>query len=113
MAEAMDEILAERLAVKIFAMRADVLARDDVEINRAAVNRGAGLDLGERRVLRGKNDFVDFALARRKFSACGKRSGNVGRIAAIFATHIEHDDVAIFDLSVERAVVQDCGIKSG
>ena len=64
MAEAVNEILSERLAVKIFAVRVDVLARDSVEIDRAAMNCRAGLERGERGILRAENDFVNFALPR-------------------------------------------------
>lgn len=111
-ADSVDEILAERLAVKIFSVRIDVVVGDFLEAVRAAVEVDAGLDGVENSGLSAVNDVVDFALARREFSVGRNGASDIGRIAAVFAANIHDDDIAVLDFVVKAIVVEDGGEKS-
>src|SRR6266699_1395602 len=75
-AQAMNEILAERPALAVFPVRVDIVVGDVHQpiFLAAARKMRAGLESCERRVLRAKNDFVDFTLARFEPAARGKRA---------------------------------------
>src|SRR2546429_1940013 len=94
MAQAMNEILAERPALAVFPVRVDIVVGDVHQpiFLAAARKMRAGLESCERRVLRAKNDFVDFTLARCEPAARGKRAGDVRGIAGILRSDIEDDD---------------------
>src|SRR5271163_2807457 len=80
-AEAVNEILAQRFAVKIFAVGIDVVVGNLVHAFRASLAIvHARLDGGERGILGAENNFIDFALARREFAVRGKRARDVGGV---------------------------------
>ena len=111
MTESVNEILAERFAVKVFAMSIDVVVRDVEEaVLFVAAENGAGLDGGDGGVLGGKNDVVDFALARSEFSVGGNGASDVGGVAGILRADVEHDDVAVLNFAIEAIVMKRGGI---
>src|SRR5262249_2025076 len=114
MAEAVNVVLAERLAVLILAVGVDVVVGDFLQ---ALVALGAesysGLELRERGVLRSQHDVVDLELARREFAVRGNGARNVGGIAGILCGDIHHYDVAVLNLARELVVMQRRGIWTG
>jgi hypothetical protein len=113
-AEAVNEILAKRFAVKILAVGIDVVEGNFVDALGAALAIiHAWFDGGESGVLRAEDDFINFALARREFSVGGKRARDVGRVPRVLSADVEDDDVSVFDFARKLVVVQRGGIGAG
>src|SRR6516162_9286326 len=94
-AQAMNEILAERPALAVFSVRVDIVVGDVHQpiFLASAGKMRAGLEGCERRVLCAKNNLVDFALPRCEPAARGKSACDVRGIAGILRSDIEDDDV--------------------
>src|SRR5271168_2312277 len=113
-AESVNEILAERFAVKIFAVGIDVVVGNFVDALRALLAVvHAGLDGCESGILRAENNSIDFALARREFAVRGKRASNVGGVAGELRANVEDDDVAVFDFAGELVVMEGGRVGAG
>ena len=95
-AEAMNEILAQRLAVQIFAVGVDVVVGDLIKRIRIAAFqvRLARFECGHRRLLRAQDDVVDLPLARGEMAVHGKRARDVGGVHGVFAGRIDDDNVS-------------------
>src|SRR5205807_3903648 len=106
--EPMNEILAKGPALAVLAVRVDVFVRDIHQPVFLASTRKmrARFDGGESGILRAKNDFVDFTLARGELAVGGNGACDVRRVAGVLCTNIHDYDVAIFDLARELVVVQ-------
>src|SRR5882762_6414858 len=114
MAEAVNKIRAEGLAVAIFSVGVDVIVGELVNalVALGAVVR-ARLQRSDGRILRTEDDVVDFALARRKLAVGGQRARDVRGVAGVLRPNVEHHDVAVFDLARELVVVQRGGVWAG
>src|SRR5215472_18942219 len=107
-AQAMDEILPKRPALAVFPVRVDIVVGDVHQpvFLASAREMDAGLEGCERRVLRAKNDFVDFALAQGELAARGNGARDVRGIARILRSDVEDDHVAILDPARKLVVMQ-------
>ena len=120
-AEAVDEVLAERLAVEVFAVGVDVVEGDFVE--RIGDVGGAFVDVAEAvfagdeggggGLLGAEDDVVDLALTGREVAVDGHGSGDVGGVHAVFAGFIDDDDVAGLHDAIVRGVVEGGGVWAG
>ena len=96
MAEAVDEILSERLAVQVFAVGVDVVVGDFVDgVGIVALHVGLAGDEGRSGgFLRAEDDVVNFALARCEVAVDGQGAGDVGGVHGILGSGVDDDDVA-------------------
>ena len=114
MAQAVNEILAERLAIAVLTVGIDVVVCDFVEAVVAfAAEVHTRLYRGQRGVLRAQHDFINFALPRREFAIGRKSSRNVRGVSGELCADVEQDDVAVFDFARQLVVVEDSGIEPG
>src|SRR5262249_28134778 len=98
MAETVNEVLAERLAVQILAVSVDVVVGDEEEgLFVVLAEVGAGFDGGDGGILCAEDDVVNFALARREFAVGRNGAGDVSGVAGELCADIEDDDVAILN----------------
>ena len=111
-AQPMDEILAQRFAVLVFAVRIDVLV-SDVEQRVfliPAAHDNARLQGGESGILRAEDNVVNLALARCVFSVGRNGARDVGGVTGVLRAHIHDDNIAVLDFSRKLVVVQRRGI---
>src|SRR5215813_2279060 len=88
-AEAVNEVLAERMSVQIFAMRVDVVVGDLVDgLLVIFTEICAGLDGSDGGVLRAEDDVVNFALARSEFAIGRQSSRDVGGVAGELCANV-------------------------
>ena len=108
----MNEILAQWPALAVFPVRIDVVVREIRQAVFFALAREmrAGSDRRERCVLRAKNDFINFALARGELSIGRNGARNVGRVAGVLCADIHDHDVAVLDLARQLVIVQRRGV---
>ena len=112
--KAVNEILTERFAVLILAVRIDVVVGNlEDALVALPAHIHAGLQRGHRRVLRTKHDLVDFALPRREFAVRGQRARDVRGIAGVLRAYIQHHDVSVRNLARKLVIVQCRGIRAG
>src|SRR5437870_2240106 len=100
-AQPMNEILAQWLALAVFAMRVDELIGDVREPVFLAFARemSARPDGREGGVLRAEDDLVNFALALREFAVGRKSARDVRGIARILSGNVENNDIAVVDFA--------------
>src|SRR6266403_1529147 len=114
MSKAMNEIGAERFALKILSVGVDVVVGNLVDVFIAfAAKIHAGFESDQGGVLRAKNDAVDFTLAGRKFAVRRNGTRDVGGVASVLRADIQDDDVAVFDFARQFVVVQRGGVGAG
>src|SRR5260370_24543616 len=100
MAEAVNEIRAERFAAEIFSVGVDVIVGEFVD---AFVALGTvirtGLQCSDGSILRTEDDVVDFALAWRELAISGQRARDVRGGTGGVSADLEDGDVALFYLA--------------
>src|SRR5947208_827963 len=81
----MDEVLAERFAMQIFAMAVDVIEGNLIQSVRCRLlKRGAGLDGGDGRVPGPEHNVVDFPLPSGEPAVRRQRARDVARVVVTF-----------------------------
>ncbi len=113
MAYAVGVISPQRASLFIVAVAIDVVRDDLLQAVLAAVQHSAGLHRGYCGILRAEDDIVNLALARRELAVGRERARDIGGIASIFAAYVHHHHVAVFNLVIQRAVVQHRGVETG
>src|ERR1700722_14936617 len=113
-AQSVNEILAERFAVQIFAVRIDVVVGNLVDALGAFLAIvHAGLDGRQSGILRAENDFIDFALPGCEPAIGGERACDVGGVAGVLRADVEDDHVPVFDFAGQLVIVQHGGVRTG
>ena len=110
MSHAVEEIPAERVAMQVVAVRVYVVVGDLVNALGASKEYGSGFYRCERCILRAKNDFIDFALPSGEFAVGRKRAGDVRRVTAVLAGHIDNDYIAVLYFVLQSVVMQDLSL---
>ena len=89
-AEAVNVVLAEPFTMQILAVGIDIVVGNFVEaLVTGLAEIHSGFQRGEDGILRSENDVIDFALARREFSVCGKSARDVGGVAGELRANID------------------------
>ena len=96
-AQAVDEVLAQRFTVQIFAMGIDVVVSGFLQriCSIAPQRRFAGLECRNRSLLRPQHNIVNFPLPRGEFSICRQSAGDVGGVHRIFSRRIDYHHIAV------------------
>src|SRR5258708_1715437 len=96
MPQAVDEILAQRPSMQVFAMGVDVVHHDFVEGIWAIASqfRAPGLEGLDRYLLGLENQIVDFALAGREFAVDRGGAGDVCGVHGVLSAYVHYDSVS-------------------
>ena len=110
----MNKVLAERRAVKIFAMGIDVV--ECYFVQRIGIvffqRRLPRLKRRNRGLLCTQNDIVDLALPWTELPRRRQRARDVGGIHGIFAGGIDHNDITVSDYAGIIRIMQHGGIET-
>ena len=78
MADAVDEVPAQRVAMQVLAVRVDVIVGDFVQaVGRSLADRFTGPDRRDGGFLRAQHDLVDLALPLGELTADGDGAGDI------------------------------------
>src|SRR5208337_1624487 len=113
--EAVQPVLAERLAMQVFSVGVDVVVRYSVErvgvLPVTIIDRGLAGDEGvDCSPLRAEDNVVDLPLSRGEAAVGGNGACDVGSVHRVLACGVDHDDVAVFNGAGVFGVVQGGGV---
>ena len=112
-AEAVNKIFTQRLAVQVLAVAIDIVHGDfcDRTVGTPHQHRLARLKGRHRGLLRAQNNIVNFPLARGEMAVHRKRARNIGRIHGIFGGRVDHHNIASVHHVVVFRVMQHRGVE--
>src|ERR1700730_1015297 len=112
--QSVNEILAQRLAVQVFAMGIDKIVGHIVErILLVSPQMGfARVECSNGSLVRPEDDIVNLSLTRGELPGRGQSPSNVGGIHGVFASGIDYHNVARLDDARILRIVQHGGIKA-
>src|ERR1700722_3313958 len=95
MADTVSEVLAERLAMQVFAVSIDVVEGDAGEVTRVGLGQvHAGFYGGNYSILSSQDDIVNLSLAAGERRAYRYSTGDVGGVSGAFRPHVHQQQFA-------------------